>query len=197
MWSVVLLILAAAAGDKSSITVDYDKFEDKTTYLSQAMRIKPTKGPDGQLLAFVLSCTKQGKAQSQPAKWATLSFVSSSRDGTYVESHRAIVLHVLADGKKVTVVISRYERQDEDGKTNEYLYFNVPVGDLMMIGARKSVEMELGDTQFKLTPDQVRRSRTSRWQSSGRLRDDNGYRLDRGAPRGRAPKNSGPDSVAV
>lgn len=155
MWCLVLLMLAAAAGEKSSITVDYDKFEDKTTYLSQAMRITPAKGPDGQLLALVLSCTKQGKEQSQPAKWATVSFVSSSRDGTYAESHRAMVLHVLADGKKAAIVISRYERQDEDAKIVEYLYFNVPVGDLMTIGTRKSVEMELGDTQFKLTPGQV------------------------------------------
>lgn len=145
-------VVTASAGqgasyDTPEVKVEYDRFKD-VTVLSMPPFFVVRPRPVG--LQFGMMSGYQGSKPVTPKNVLWIFFsVSPSEARTYAVSHGVIVL---ADGERIRLGDTTYRPTYNEGFYIEAMLLDVPYDTLVKIANAKSVEIQIGSTDFAATP---------------------------------------------
>lgn len=133
----------------------YDKFKDKTTLtINIGTFLIKTRNTKHALDMLVVSEFEGSKMLLNPA--VSLFFISASKEWQFLKSD--LSLRALVDNKRVSLgLMKRADSDTYSGGVSEILSLPTNWKTLKNLGTAKIIEMQIGDSEFALSPEQIDR----------------------------------------
>ncbi len=146
---VCLVAAAARAQDKPKVTVEYDRFKDRTALTLHKTRVAGTSDDDALFLLIVQSSPGR---RPDPDSVITLSFFSGSAVAHFEGIAQDRELIFLADGQRIRLGDMALVDAKEGA---EWVMIGLPLETLIQLAKSKILEGKAGDREFKLSTAQI------------------------------------------
>ena len=139
---------------KSRIGFKYDKFKDQTTvrvgpyFMTGGMEYAMTNSQFEMIAAFSVP----GQKLVKPVGSVTLAFESKSKEWKFLNERN---LYALVNGERLNLGEAVRDSDVRRGGVSEFLSVSVPYETFIKIANGKTVEMKLGEKEFKLKDEHL------------------------------------------